>query len=278
MSPVTANSYLNAFSGLMKYAEDEHFIERSSAKGLRLASDGIRAKDRRLPFSIEDLRAIFSAPLFTGCLNDERGYSVPGPNLPRRSRFWVPLISLFTGMRLNEICQLSCNDIGVFQTINTIRIRSDPEQKKRVKTASGERTIPIHPELIRMGFLDYVSEIRTTGSTRLFPDLAMASTGYYSDNFSKWFRHFLRSVGITHPREKFHSFRHNFTDALREADISLEKVRAIQGWTTHGMEGVYGGGQMVKSLATDIEKISYHDLDLSHLHKKNTPVSPPCGQ
>ena len=50
MSVTTANSYLSAFASLMDFAVKEHLIERNPATGLRLASDGVRRKDKRLPF------------------------------------------------------------------------------------------------------------------------------------------------------------------------------------------------------------------------------------
>jgi MFS family permease len=40
-----------------------------------------------------------------------------------------------------------------------------------LKTPRSKRRIPIHPELIRLGFLDYVKKIAATGSDLLFPDL-----------------------------------------------------------------------------------------------------------
>jgi hypothetical protein len=56
-------------------------------------------------------QAIISAPLYTGCVDDERNFAKPGPNKPRCSRFWVPLIALFCDLRQNEICQLVVSDV-----------------------------------------------------------------------------------------------------------------------------------------------------------------------
>lgn len=40
----------------------------------------------------------------------------------------------------------------------------------------------------------------------------------------------------------FHSFRHNYRDALREVEIGLERVRALGGWRcdSDGEEAIYG--------------------------------------
>jgi len=267
MSVTTANSYMSAFVSLLDFAVTEHIIEKNPATGLRLASDGMKRKDKRLPFTVADLKAIFAAPLYSGCVDDGPGYNRPGPNRPRRGRFWVPLVSLYSGMRLNEICQLTEDDIAVEDGTDVILIRSDEDGVKRVKTAAGHRFVPIHPQLKRLGFLDHVATVRARqpAKARLFPDLTTASTGYISDNFSKWFANFLDKVEIRDSRLNFHSFRHTFRDALREAEISQERVRELGGWSSGSTEDDYGSGTRPSTLAREIAKVTYPGLDLRHL-------------
>jgi len=267
MSAVTANTYMTAFFGLMEFAVKEGFIEKNPVAGLRVPPDPRPARSRRAPFTPTELTHIFSAPLYTGCIDDGYNYARTGNTRPRRGRFWVPLLSLFTGMRLNEACQLTADDIVKEGDVDVILIRSDEAGAKRVKTAAGHRFVPLHPELALLGFAAFVQERRASDgpTARLFPELAMASTGYYSDNFSKWFAHFLNSVGITDKSKTFHSFRHTFRDALREADLSLEKVQALGGWTSGSTDAVYGSGLSAKTLAADIAKVKYGGLDLRHL-------------
>ncbi|WP_267358935.1 MULTISPECIES: site-specific integrase, partial [unclassified Methylobacterium] len=218
-------------------------------------------------FSTEQLTNIFNAPLYTGCLNDEAGYARVGTQVIRRGRFWVPLISLFTGMRMNEICQLLVRDVAQLDGVDVIIVAADDAGVKRVKTAAGERFVPIHPELKRCGLLQYRDAAIARGETRLFPELTTAkSSGYLSDNFSKWFANFLRSCGAAQPRTSFHSFRHNYRDALREADISVERVRALGGWSSGRTEDDYGSGLRASTLDREIAKVRYEKLDLSHLH------------
>lgn len=105
--------------------------------------DNTPLKDRRLPFDANDLIRIFSAPLYTGCVNDERGYAKFGIERPRRARYWVPLIALYSGMRLNEICQLTLDDIAFVDGVDVILIRGDEDKEtKRVKNAAGHRFVP----------------------------------------------------------------------------------------------------------------------------------------
>lgn len=79
-------------------------------RGLRLP-DEVAKRDKRHPFSDEQLRAIFNAPLYRGCLDGERGYAKPGLERPRNARFWVPLIALHKQLawcRSNTGKQLDC--------------------------------------------------------------------------------------------------------------------------------------------------------------------------
>lgn len=66
----------------------------------------------------------------------------------------------------------------------------------------------------------------------------------------------------------FHSFRHNYRDALREAEIGLERVRALGGWRrdSDGEEAIYGKGLKAATLYREIEKVRYAGLDLIHLY------------
>ncbi len=267
MTRLTASSYLSAFSTLMEFAVTRGVRADNPTTGLSVGVDGVAAKDRRHPFSKEQLIKIFTAPLYTGCLNDEAGYARVGPQIVRRGRFWVPLMSLFTGMRMNEICQLLVRDVAQLDGVDVIIVAADDAGVKRVKSAAGERFVPIHPELKRCGLLQYRDALAARGEKRLFPELTAArASGYLSDNFSKWFANFLRSCGATQQRTSFHSFRHNYRDALREGNISAERVRALGGWSSGRTEDDYGSGLRASTLAREIEKVGYEGLDLSHLH------------
>jgi site-specific recombinase XerD len=98
MSAVTANAYLSAFATLMDFAVKEELIARNPATGLRLAGDGVRRKDKRLPFTVADLKRIFAAPLYTGCLDDEM--VMPAPDRTGRAG----AVSGFPSSRCSRAC------------------------------------------------------------------------------------------------------------------------------------------------------------------------------
>lgn len=125
-----------------------------------------------------------------------------------------------------------------------------------------------------MGFMEFVQRQRATGAKKLFPELPISTTGYYSDPFSKWFRRFLAKAGATASKTCFHSFRHCYRDALREARIPHEIALALGGWASSGGVGdaevssAYGRGYRLVTLASAIAKVGYPGLDLSHLGER----------
>jgi integrase len=163
------------------------------------------------------------------------------------------------------------DDFAFNDGTDVILIRGDDDgETKRIKTEAGKRFVPVHPELRKLGLPIFVEDRRrvSKANATLFPELPTGVTGYPSDPFSKFYARFLDHVGIVDPKKVFHSFRHNYRDALREADISIEKVRALGGWSTGRTEDDYGKGLRPSTLAKAIEQVGYPGLDLSHLHAK----------
>jgi integrase len=230
-------------------------------------------RDKRLPFSTAQLRAIFAAPLYTGCLDDGNGYATPGTSRPRNARFWIPLASLFCGLRLNEACQLDVSDIRLIEDIACFVITERSASNttdKRLKTASSERVVPIHPELLSLGFMEFVAGRRRAGEAKLFGEVGLGATGYRSTTFSAWFARFAAKAGASSKKTCFHSLRHGFRDALREAQVPRDIALALGGWShisggSGSVSDAYGSGYRIPTLFEAISRIQYPDLDLSQL-------------
>ena len=152
---------------------------------------------------------MFAAPIYTGC-RSERHWQQPGNVVLRQSaKYWVPLIALFSGMRLGEIIQLQVADVKRFDGIEYFDVTpvaidltddeaDDQEEEKSLKTASSRRGIAIHETLFELGFGDFLDFRRTSGEKRLFPDYDKATDdGSWSKQFSKYFKRFRESVGVT---------------------------------------------------------------------------------
>jgi hypothetical protein len=140
---------------------------------------------------------------------------------------------------------------------------------KSLKTKSSARIVPVHPVLLEIGFIGFVHRKRHSGSLKLFDDIPVGATGFRSVAFSRWFSRFLVSANATAPLTCFHSFRHGFRDAGRNAKIQRDIVLTLGGWITGGNQSeaadAYGNGYHPRILFEAISAIQFSGLDLSHL-------------
>ena len=269
----TIANYFQNISAIFRFAVGKGMMTENPASDPWLRKTFIEDDDTgpKAQFTVEELNKLFLAPLYTGCVDDQNGFAKRGPNKPKRGRFWVPLLSLFHGFRSNETCQLYAEDIKERDGIPYIAIREDQDNGeptvKRLKTKQSRRDIPIHPELIRLGFLDFVEERRADlSSPRLFPELEADSKGYFSNPFSKWFGRFVEKTLGSNVKATFHSFRHMFRDSLREANVSTERAEALGGWTSdRSAEALYGKGFSIAALHSELKKVGYKGLQIDHL-------------
>jgi integrase len=250
MSPTTANSYITKMSALFKWAVREGLVERNLAERLLLPEETHKSEARR-PFSTDHLKAILSADDFQE------------PREEWNHRQWVFLISLFSGLRLNEACTLCCDDVTKREGVDVILVRPDEEGRKRLKSRAARRLVPVHPTLNKFGLLVFVERQRAAGHKVLFPELKLDRRGYYSDGYQKWFARLLKKANAKAPRTTFHSTRHNFRDQLREIDAPRDVTLALGGWAGNGgTADDYGGGLKPKSLLRWVKKIEYPGLVL----------------
>lgn len=102
LSPKSVKNQFDCIASFFNFAVDQEWLSKSPSKGRYLRDSIPTQRNTKAFFSIAELNRLFSAPLYTGCVDDLRSYKKPGLNHPRRGRFWVPLLGLFQGMRLNE--------------------------------------------------------------------------------------------------------------------------------------------------------------------------------
>ena len=176
----------------------------------------------------------------------------------RPERYWVPLISLYSGSRLNEICQMNVSDIKEQDEIWVINLINDSEDKS-VKTVSGNRVVPIHPKLVDLGLLDYVKEIKSNGEIKLFPNLRKGKIADYGSQISQWFGRYLENLGIKKKGKNFHSFRHTVVNHLTSKQVYEPFIKELVGHLHGTMTmDVYGGRKPLEVLLNEcVVKLDY---------------------
>ena len=273
----TLENYFNNIVAIFNFAVEKRLMSENPAKDrwLRASFSNGESRKPKVQFTNDELKTMFNAPLYTGCVDDEYSFLRKGENTPRRGRFWAPLIALFHGLRCNEVVQLYTEDIKEEDGIWFFEIREEREDgtrcDKRLKTKQSRRRVPIHSELLKMGILDFVTKRQHDNShPRLFPELPCGATGYFSDPFSKWFGRFVTETLGDSCAASFQSFRHQFRDMLTEAGIPIPDVERLGGWEMmqRSAERLYGKGPSLRRLKEQIEKVDYVNLRLSHLYIK----------
>jgi len=229
LSVKTVQTYLRALSQLFRWAVTEDYLGKNPAESISQKTRGAKARpqDGRDQFNQDDLNEIFSAAWFQlgGAKRNKAGELTSF----RPYYYWLPLIGLHCGARLNEISQLYLDDIIEYETDKFYIFVSDatPEtvntkkptkaHDKSIKNPNSKRVIPIHPLLIELGLVDYVKALKSTGEERLFPELIYDEVKGYGKAAGRWFNeHFLgRQLNFERDGMKaFHSFRHTFVTSL----------------------------------------------------------------
>ncbi|TGN94565.1 site-specific integrase [Burkholderia sp. USMB20] len=201
----------------------------------RSAGAGSRPQDDRQTFAPDELDRIFSQDWF------ERGAGTVRANGFTHWRphyYWLPLLGLLTGARINELSQLYLDDIrqseaGVWYldfNLDGDKVEDVPD--KSLKTVNAERVVPIHAELVRLGLPEYVERLRRAGHTRLFPELKRDPVKGYGKPAGSWFneRFLGNRLGIERNGMKtFHSFRHTFITALERLELPERVMTQLAG-------------------------------------------------
>ena len=234
LARATVAKKVGFISTLLQVGVDAGLLTHNVARGMKIPRAEIPTLERR-SFKQEELRRIFSSPVYRASFRPVAGCGA--------ACVWMPMIGLVTGARLEEIAQLLVDDIVVDDEHGPLMRITDEDESQRLKNTGSRRIVPLHPEILRVGFLEYVEHVHEAGHRWLFPELLPDHDGRRGGNFGKWWQRYLRSargIGITDPRIVFHSFRHTFKTLCRAAGISEEVHDALTGHVSATVSRKYG--------------------------------------
>lgn len=268
-APLAQKTQLKMFTAVKAFFQwcvNEGYLSESPVGGLTPLIRSNKQRTRRA-FSEEELRKLFHSPLYLGCASRKRR-SVAGGHVYRDGIYWLPLVGLFTGMRLGEIIQLPLDHIREQSGVHYFDLVSI-----KLKTHNSKRQIPVHPELLKLGFLDFVQRQmnRYDGDARLFEDFTIGTEKDPGGPASKIMMRYIRTEVTEDKAVVFHSFRHSFSDALRHTDIEDSRRRKLMGHAGEGATDTdYDSTLGAIHLAEDMAKVRY-PIDLSHLYSSANP-------
>ena len=234
-----------------------------------------KAHEQRDAWAPDDLRTLFRSPVWTGCSGPVRR-SEPGPHIIRDARFWLPILALYHGARLEEFADLYRRDVwheeGTW-ALRLVETKGNGEAGDRsLKSEAATRVIPLHPELMRLGFLAYVAKTAPNPEDALFPDLRpQGRDRKRGPRITRWFVEYRRAIKVFRPGVAMHAFRHTAITRLRDTITEHQQERHVDflmGHARRGSEGAvrYDKGPGLKAVAATLALLSYPEVDLSGLH------------
>lgn len=206
LSAKTVDQYTNAVSEVYKMAKTAAYTIDNPLAGQNMVKRNTREKSPVEKFSDADLKLIFEP---------ERLNNIDDP-----ADIFGTLLALHTGARLNEIFQLTVDDIKTINGIDCVEIHESGEDNN-LKTRASARVVPLHPRLRALGLFSYVEAVKALPNTnkRLWPWLNKYEQGY-GDVPSQRFTKLLQELNIWVFRRKvFNSFRHTVQTTLQTAGI-----------------------------------------------------------
>ena len=112
-------------------------------------------------------------------------------------------------MRTNEMCQILLSQVKKEIGIWFIFIEDSEETK--VKTQNAIRKVPVHPQLIDLGFVDYETTQKKSKRSRLFWELSEDRDGFASKVSRHYNEKFLPAIGVWKKHVKvLYCVRHTF--------------------------------------------------------------------
>jgi integrase len=254
LSKTTANKHLSFLNGLFVKLQEWGEIPPNTplpTEGISAFAKGEKKKATKnnayLPFTSNELSQIFNPATIN--------------KLKKPHEFWVTILGLYSGARINELSQPYLDD---FTCENGLwRLHIHDEQNNRTKTESSERYLPLHPDLIALGLLDYLEDVREVSPEgRIFPYLLESSLNGFGDVPSEAFGRYLDKLKIDSAKKVFHSFRHTINHHLIGKSVPQSDREELLG---HAPDGTnvehYGRTKTAEELWKDVVcKISFKQI------------------
>lgn len=262
------DTYKMALRSFFKYARvtfgDEGWPIHLTTEGIKYRGTEEEGKNRQRPLRHEELRKLFEGP--------EAAAFAADPS--QSSAYWLPLLGLHTGARINELCQLNPQcDIrdddpqapGVWFLDITEEGEAAEGVDKSVKNKTSKRRVPVHSVLLGLGFVEYVKRIKAAGEALLFPVWAPVK-GRAAGGAERWFRLHLAALGLRDETRGarlvgFHAFRSTFM--ARAEEVNEPRADAISGHSREGESAVKRGYRGQTPLRVKVEILERITFDVT---------------
>ncbi len=221
--------------------------------------------NKREPFTKEELRKILKPETY-------HSWSINFTHPFRKERvsnqmpyYWVFLLGIFSGMRTNEMCQIRVLDIKKVDKIWFMFVEDSEETK--VKTENAIRKVPVHPQLIELGFIDYVGTLKKQKKGRVFWELTEDRDGFASHLSRHYNQRVLPNLGVWKKYTKvLYCTRHTFINKLYTERVDENVIKVLVGHEKGFTMKQYGGEPFTpERLLEEISKVNYSGINWKKL-------------
>jgi integrase len=254
LSAKTVNDiYLSAIRSLFLWAFENERLTSNVAGTVRQAKPRTVLNRERGFTDDEALNVLRASRQHTPKAN-QHGYVKETKHMTAAKR-WAPILCAFTGARISEVTQLRKEDVREVNGRWIIRITPEAGTVK----AGGFRDVPLHRQIVALGFLEFVDASSEGPLFHGATDHAQYATASasVSDELAKWLR---RANIVPKGLQPNHAWRHRFKTKSRDLGLSPQVVEAIQGHAS-GTAGDRYGATTIAAMLNVID--AFPDFDLS---------------
>lgn len=253
-SQVNVRDRLAYLRTLLEWAAQEDIVPVNVARDIKMAVT--ERGEKRKDFTTDDLNTLFAGSVHAQGERPKGGYG--------EAVYWLPLLALFMGARREEIGQLRVQDVKRVayvddndkrQEVWCIDITDTPDDDalpNQIKNEASNRLVPLHPKLIELGLIDYVTKLPDQAG-RVFPGLKAVGIGNkLTDKVGQWFSRYKLDCGIEDRAKVFHSFRHTWKTHAVDAGIPERVCRQFQGHEGKDAADKYGAAPSMRVMVAAI--------------------------
>ncbi|MDO5622994.1 MAG: tyrosine-type recombinase/integrase [Paracoccus sp. (in: a-proteobacteria)] len=204
IAPRTFQRHQKYLSAPLDHAVAEGILPKNPFKQFVLGEKAISAMRRGLPETTRKLwHDEFQQLLATEAWTSDKT-AITDPI------YWVPLIARLSGMRSEEILQLKPANIRSLDGVYYFEIERGTGQS--VKSENGKRLVPIHSQLLELGFLELVAHQRRLAKRRIFDTIQRARTkkNTYAEIMNGRFEYYRKRHDVYERRLDLHGLRTTF--------------------------------------------------------------------
>ena len=227
----TRRRRLGSITAVLNYAYYEYDIDKRNPFSRMIIKDEGKDATPREPFTKQELKTLYKDALSYGKL-----------------RLILPILGE-TGCRLSEVLGMLKDDVTREDGLLVINIRENAI--RGLKTANSKRSLPV----VSKGATEALERllVSSKASPKLFPRYAPRGVLNASAASATLCKYLKANYGNKTP----HCLRHSMRDRLRDADVPLEAIDQIGGWSGVGGAGTrYGKGYSVPKLAEYLERVA----------------------